>query len=43
MGPKSFEIYGSALELISISLYTRANAWVFDSVYIKGNQIELFQ
>ena len=40
---KHFEIYGSALELISISLCTRANTWVFDSVYIKGNQIQLFQ
>ena len=38
-----FEIYGSALELISISLCTRANTSVFDSVYIKGNQIKLFQ
>ena len=38
-----FEIYGSALELISISLCTRAITWVFDSVYIKGNQIKLFQ
>ena len=38
-----FEIYRSALELISISLCTRANTWMFDSVYIKGNQIKLFQ
>ena len=29
-----FEIYGSALELIS-------NMWMFDSVYIKGNQMKL--
>ena len=38
-----FEIYGSALELISISLCTGANALMFDSVYIKGNQMKLFQ
>ena len=37
-----FEIYGSALELISISLCTGANAWMFDSVYMKGNQMKLF-
>ena len=37
------EIYGSALELISISLYTSANIWMFDSAYIKGNQMKLFQ
>ena len=36
-----FEIYGSALEIISISLCTGANAWMFDSVYIKGYQIKL--
>ena len=38
-----FEIYGSALELIFISLCTGANAWMFDSVYINGNQMKLFQ
>ena len=38
-----YEIYGSALELISISLCTRDNTWVFDSVDIKGNQMKLFQ
>ena len=38
-----FEIYGSALELIDIYLCTRTNTWVIDSVYIKGNQINLFQ
>ena len=38
-----FEIYGSALELISISLCTGANAWMFDSVYIKDKQMKLFQ
>ena len=38
-----FEIYGSALELISISLCAEANAWMFDSVYIRGNQMKLFQ
>ena len=38
-----FEIHGSALELISISLCTRANTWIFDSVYIKGSQMKLFQ
>ena len=37
------EIYGSALEHISISLYTRANTWIFDSCYIKGNEMKLFQ
>ena len=37
------EIYGSALELISISLCTSVNTWMFDSVYIKGNQMEFFQ
>ena len=42
-GRNRFEIYGSALELISISLCTGANAWMFDSVYIKGNQMKLFQ
>ena len=34
-----FEIYGSALELISFSLCTRAHTWMFDSVYMKGNQM----
>ena len=34
-----FEIYGSALEHVSISLCTRANTWMLDSVYIKGNQM----
>ena len=29
-----FEIYGSALELISISLWIMADTWMFDSVYI---------
>ena len=38
-----FEIYGSALEHISISLCTGANTWMFDSVYITGNQMKLFQ
>ena len=38
-----FEIYGSALELISISLCTRANARMFHSAYAKGNQMKLFQ
>ena len=37
------EIYGSALELISISLCTSANTWMLDSVCIKGNQMKLFQ
>ena len=37
------EIYGSAQELISISLCTSANTWMLDSVYIKGNQMKLFQ
>ena len=37
------EIYGSALELISISLCTGANAWMFDNFYMKGNQINKFQ
>ena len=36
------EIYGSALELISISLCTSANTWMFEKVYIKGNQMKLF-
>ena len=39
----SFEIYGSALKLILISLCTGADALLFDSVYIKGNQMNLFQ
>ena len=39
----NFEIYGSVLELISISWRARANALMFDSVYIKGYQINLFQ
>ena len=30
-----YEIYGSALELISISLCTRANTWMFDGVNIR--------
>ena len=38
-----FEIYGSAREHISISLCTGANTWMFDSVYITGNQMKLFQ
>ena len=38
-----FEIYGSALQLISIYLCARDNTWMFDSVYIKGNQMKLFQ
>ena len=38
-----FEIYGSALEHVSISLCTRANTWMLDSVYIKGNQMIFFQ
>ena len=38
-----FEIDGSALELISISLYTRANTWMLDSVHIISIQIKLFQ
>ena len=33
----------SALELISISLCTSANTWMFDNVYIKGNQMKLFK
>ena len=32
-----FEIYGSTLEPISISLCARVNTWIFDSVYMKGN------
>ena len=37
-----FEIYGSVLEHISISLCTRANTWLFDNVYIKGDRINCF-
>ena len=37
-----FEIYGLALEHVSISIYTRANTWMLDSVYIKGNQMIFF-
>ena len=37
-----FEIYGSALEHVFISLCTRANTWMLDSVYIKGNQMNFF-
>ena len=37
------EIYGSALEHVSISLCTRANTWMLDIVYIKGNQMKFFQ
>ena len=37
-----FEIYGSALEHVSIPLCTRANTWMLDSVYIKGNQKNFF-
>ena len=37
-----FEIYGSALEHVSISLCTRAFTWMLDSVYIKGNQMIFF-
>ena len=37
-----FEISGSALEHVSISLSTRANTWMLDSVYIKGNQKNFF-
>ena len=36
------EIYGSALEHISISICTRANTWMLDNVYIKGNQMIFF-
>ena len=39
----NLEIYGSALALLSISLCTSANTWMLDSVYIKGNQMKLFQ
>ena len=39
----SFEIYESALELVSISLCTRPNTLMFDSVYVKDNQMKLFQ
>ena len=38
-----FEIYGSALAHVSISLCTMANTWMLDSVYIKGNQMNFFQ
>ena len=37
-----FEIYESALEHVSISLCTRANTWMLDSVYSKGNQMNFF-
>ena len=37
-----FEISGSVLEHVSISLCTRANTWMLDSVYIKGNQKNFF-
>ena len=37
-----FEISGSALEHVSISLCTMANTWMLDSVYIKGNQMNFF-
>ena len=42
-GWNRFEIYGLALELISISLCTWANTWTFGGVYFKGNQMKLFQ
>ena len=38
-----FEIYGSALEHVYISLCTRSNTWMLDSVYIKGNHMKFFQ
>ena len=37
-----FEISGSALEHVSVSLCTRANTWMLASVYINSNQMNFF-
>ena len=38
-----FEIYVSALELMSISSCTMADTWMFDSGYIMGSHMKVFQ
>ena len=38
-----FEIYGSRVKYSFISSCTRAKPWIFDSVYMKGNRMKLFQ
>ena len=42
-----FEMYRSALEhnsyFFMYKVVSRAKPWMFDSIYIKGNQLQLFQ
>ena len=42
-GRNSFEIYGSAAVHNFIYSCTRAKPWMIDNVYVKGNQMKLFQ